>query len=306
MPQTSAAVLQASQPPSPSPESNDPLSSSTRNNTGMPLPRICTSVFALDNHDNASVRETARAQIDAYGSTRFLFQSVISIERRNDVFHLKTTEGSWMARAIIFASGITDVMLSIPGVQELWNQGMIHHCIYCHGYECRNGVLGALGASPATVHNLVGSTVQNKSITLLTNAAPPDDKLRERMVRLKVRIIEDPINSMNKDEDIIRVDFENGKAERVDALLHTPDSRISNESLLTLLGAMVHKIMLGQVAIKTSDMFGRTAVPGVYVSGDLAGLTRAIPYAMFTGGVAVAELHADLVEKDLEDKVEKH
>lgn len=197
------------------------------------------------------------------------------------------------------------MMPSIPGVQELWNQGTIHPCIYYHGYERRDGVLGALGVSPVIVHNLLGSTTLNKSIIFLTNAVPLDDKLRDRMVRLKIRIIEDPIKSMSKDEDAVRVDFENGKVQRIDALLPTPDSRISNESLLTSLGITVNNIMPGQVAIKIVDLFGRTAVPGVYVSGDLACLTRAIPYATFTGGVAAAGLHADLVEEQLEHKTEE-
>ena len=54
---------------------------------------------------------------------------------------------------------------------------------------------------------------------------------------------------------------------------------------MTSLEVEVHTVMLGQVAVKATDMFGRTATSRC---------------TMFTGAVAAAGLHWDLVNKDLE------
>lgn len=208
-----------------------------------------------------------------------------------------------MARAVTFASGVIDILPSISEMQKLWSQGMIHHCIYCHGYEHRDGVLGALGTSPVTIHSLLGSTTLNKSMILLTNATLLDDKLRRKLVALNVHVVEDSIKSMSKDSNRIRVELKNGKVEEIDGLLHGPDSRVANGSLLISLGVVITDIMPGHVPVKTDDLLGRTAAPGVYVSGDMAGLARAIRHAMLTGAMGAAGLNADVAGKDVEHQM---
>lgn len=53
------------------------------------------------------------------------------------------------ARKIVIATGLSDVMLDIPGFAEAWGRG-IYHCPFCHGWEVRDRPL-AVYASGDTV-----------------------------------------------------------------------------------------------------------------------------------------------------------
>ena len=45
---------------------------------------------------------------------------------------------------ILLATGVSDILLALPGFRELWGRSVLH-CPYCHGWEVRGQLLVVYG-----------------------------------------------------------------------------------------------------------------------------------------------------------------
>lgn len=48
------------------------------------------------------------------------------------------------ARRILLATGVSDILPTLPDFRELWGRGVLH-CSYCHGWEMRGQPLAVYG-----------------------------------------------------------------------------------------------------------------------------------------------------------------
>ena len=48
-----------------------------------------------------------------------------------------------LARRLLVATGLRDVLPDVPGLAEHWGRGVVH-CPYCHGWEVRDEPIGVL------------------------------------------------------------------------------------------------------------------------------------------------------------------
>lgn len=78
------------------------------------------------------------------------------------------TNDKFVAKKLIFATGIKDTMPDIKGFSECWGISIIH-CPYCHGYEHRYQNTGIIANGQKAFH--LASMVNNLSdkVTILTN-----------------------------------------------------------------------------------------------------------------------------------------
>src|SRR5689334_4196645 len=116
---------------------------------GAPRNRFAAHAHGFLGHDGidpAELLDRGRDEARAYGATIRLG----AVERVEDADHglAVTLAGgeSLSTRALVVASGLTDVLPDIPGLAELWGKGVLH-CPYCHGWEVREQRLGVLATS---------------------------------------------------------------------------------------------------------------------------------------------------------------
>lgn len=104
------------------------------------------TVLGHDGRSNAELRMLSRDQISSYKVATFVDgEEVVSIAKTPESGWGKAGKGQTVKRfeittdrdtkvtsaAIIFATGIVDVLPSIPGLKDLWDQGLVHACPYC-------------------------------------------------------------------------------------------------------------------------------------------------------------------------------
>ena len=70
---------------------------------------------------------------------------------------------------LILATGVSDDLSTIPGLQERWGISMFH-CFYCHGYEVAGRRLGALATSDRALETAMLLPDWSEDVTLFTNA----------------------------------------------------------------------------------------------------------------------------------------
>ena len=270
------------------------------------------NIFGQDGIENSQLRKQARAQIEAYKTTDFIFDTVTSVARKNENFQVVSARGaSYMARTVLLATGVRDVMPpSIQGAQQLWDLGLITHCIYCHGYERRGRSLAILPQDlpeqPEAIrfmldHSAVIARTLHRSITILTHGFDIADldtmkaRIKDQDPTLTFKIDTRRIRSMarvSEDSEAIEFTFDDGRVIQYETVMALPASKVYSPLLLSPVKAP--EPMVAHEIIKPEDASGRTKVQGVYVAGDITTPMRSIGVASLGGAMAGVAIHADL------------
>lgn len=74
------------------------------------------------------------AQAAIYGVV-FIEERVTAISSRDGQFCAVTDQGEWLAKSIILATVVRDILPSIDGIESAIKQGSVHVCTVCHAYE---------------------------------------------------------------------------------------------------------------------------------------------------------------------------
>lgn len=95
----------------------------------------------------------ARRQIERYPTIHWAKGRVTNAEGSFDDFVIEI-DGNRRERAarLILATGVTDELPDIAGLEERWGSA-VFHCPYCHGYELDQRRIGVIAASPLAIHH---------------------------------------------------------------------------------------------------------------------------------------------------------
>ena len=194
-----------------------------------------------------------RDDLKKYEDVKFERTKVFSLEKVDQGF---LVNGLVFAKKIILAHGVRDILLPIPGMQELWGK-TIFHCPYCLVYEFKNKRLGLLADEKTAEH----------MIPLLSGLSP-DVKHFEM----------GSVESFIHEGSVLKgVKLLNGEVVARDALLFKPAQEFTTD-LGIRLGC--EKTDLGFYKV---DDNGMTTLPGVYAAGDITEMRQAVLMACAAG-----------------------
>ncbi|KAK0543451.1 hypothetical protein OC861_006087 [Tilletia horrida] len=266
----------------------------------------------LDGALNSEARASTRKQVAAYGFTHFVDAKVVSIDTLGDEAtreYVLKTEGSpdlFRAKRVVLATGVRDILPSIPGLQEAWDAGMGMHCMFCHGHENANKRLVLVTPDGAGAHATSGMLTLTKDITVFTNVpagkfAQDEPKLAERFIQLKLPLLEGKASRITHDADGVTLHLVNGESHHFDGFIVSPDSEPSAHSsplfrqLKVEVKDNVHPLKPGIKLVQGLNPMGQTARdPNVSVAGDVMAVFQTVPQATVTGGTAGAGAHFSL------------
>jgi thioredoxin reductase len=191
------------------------------------------------------------------------------------------------ARRIIVATGVIDMLESIPGLAECWGTSVIH-CPYCHGYEFNDQPTGYLNNSP-TVHFFSKMLLNwTKSLTVLTNG--PAVFNLEEFNKVEVLLDERVIVELRQNEGFLQeAVFASGDTIPLKALYYHPPFRLGSESIVGFAPELTEN---GHIKV---DKEQRTSVPGVFAVGDCSTGMRSVAMSVAAGGLAGAMTNHDLI-----------
>ncbi|MFD6698597.1 MULTISPECIES: NAD(P)/FAD-dependent oxidoreductase [unclassified Microbacterium] len=250
--------------------------------------------LSRDGFPPSRLLEIGREEIASYGVRLIPHPVVSAAGDAEDGFVLTTEEGSEIsARRIILAAGVEDVLPDIPGARESWGRFLLH-CPYCHGYEVGDRALGVLGGVPGAVRHALLVRQWSPDLTFFTNGSvlteEDEHQLRARDIRMQDgRVAELLVDG----ERFGGVRLDSGDVVPVDALFLRPDSRPRTE-LVVALGGAVDGAGFAHV-----DASGRTAVPGVWVTGNLVDPRAQVITAAGHANAVAMDVNADLVDEDV-------
>ena len=262
----------------------------------LPRNRFADVTHGMLGHDGrspADIRALGREQLLSYPTASVIESRVESIGGSLDAFHLSLSGGEKVtARRIVLASGVTDTLPPIEGLEAGWGHSVIH-CPYCHGYEYAGRRLGVLATSPMAVHQAILVPDWSDDVTLFANGVDLTDDDRAALARRGVRIVDPEVTSVAlRGTEIESVTLSDGVSMPVDALFIAPRTAPTG-TLHIDLGCRLADGPMGPY-IEVDDRRA-TSAPGVCAAGDAARPMAAAALAASDGTMAGAMTHMSLL-----------
>lgn len=246
-----------------------------------------------DGEKPAVIADKARAQVLKYDTVKFLNDFAVGGHKNENGFEVITQKGhTFIARKLIFATGIKDSMPDIKGFAECWGISVVH-CPYCHGYELRGVKTGIFANGERAFH--IASLVNNltEDISILTSGAA--DFTAEQMAKLeknRVRIIETKVVEIEHDHGYIRnVIFNDGTKIELKALYAAIPFTQHSDIPITLGCELTEQ---GYIKI---DGFQKTTIDGVFACGDNSAMMRSVANSVYSGNLTGAMVNRVLTEE---------
>ena len=276
---------------------------------GEPRNAPASGVHGFLTRDGISPSELlrmGRGEVRGYGA-RVLDGRVASAESGDGGFTVTLEDGTRVgARRLLVTTGLVDELPDVAGVRERWGRDVLH-CPYCHGWEVRDQPVGVLASGPVAVHQALLFRQLTDDLTLFLHTAPrPTDEEAEQLAALGIAVVEGEVASLEVHEDrLTGVRMGNGEVIPRSAVVVGPRF-FARAGMLAGLGleTTAHPSGIGEYV--EADAVGLTAVPGVWVTGNVTDPTAQVLASANAGVMAGAAINADLIAEDTREAVAAH
>jgi thioredoxin reductase len=261
---------------------------------GLPSNRMTPHSHNFLTHDGdtpAEIARIARRQLEAYASVESVSDVAVYVERTPSGFRVETMCGNmYAASKLVFATGITDIMMNIDGFKECWGKSVLH-CPYCHGYEVRHQRTGVLANGTAGFEYALLVSNWTSSLMLYTNGVSTltSEQLRECDAR-GFSVVETAIKRIeHTDGQVHALTFDDGA--RVDVDVIYAKCTFEQHCLIPAMLGCEHSPD-GYINV---DAQQQTSVDGIYACGDNTSPMRTVANAVAAGTATGMHVNKGLV-----------
>jgi thioredoxin reductase len=260
--------------------------------------------LSRDGTPPSELYAAGRAEVRRYGG-QVETGRVTALARDGERFGVRigaqAGERTLAARRLLVATGVRDVLPDVPGLAARWGIDVLH-CPYCHGWEVRGRRIGILSTGPAAVHQALLFQQLSPHVTLLRHTGPaPEADQRKQLGALGVAIAEGEVERIEAGASGLTGVVLAGRGRlALDAVVVAPRLE-ARAGLLEPLGLEPAEILMGEHQVGTrieADRTGATAVPGVWVAGNLTDPMAQVMAVAAAGLTAGAAINLDLVLDD--------
>ena len=239
-----------------------------------------------------------RQEVSRYGGS-ILRGAVDSVATRDDGSFAVTVAGGRVeiARALLVATGLTDELPHIPGLDDWWGT-RVHHCPYCHGYEVLNQTIVVIGGSQKDMSLKQAALLRRYSehVSLVTNGMEITTTERSRLAAFGIHVIDGSVSRIvGPTGSLDAVVLTDGTSISCDAVFIAPRQH-PNDGVLRSLGCEVDPAT-GFVA---ANGFGQTSVAGVWAAGNVVTPTAQVITAAGAASASAIAINGWLLNKDLD------
>jgi len=248
----------------------------------------------------AELYAIGRQEVAGYGG-EFATGTVTAV-RRDDLFTVELADGTtYQGRRLLVTSGLTDVLPDVRGLEERWGRDVVH-CPYCHGWEVRDQAIGILATSGMATFQALLFRQLSDDVTLFLHTAPePTDEQWEQLAARGISVVQGKVEQLEVENDkLTGVQLEGGRVIPRQALAVQTSLRARADFLADLgLETVVQEVnglVMGTVV--AADPTGATAVPGVFVAGNVTDPKATVLPAAAAGLAAGGGINADLIDEE--------
>jgi thioredoxin reductase (NADPH) len=250
----------------------------TSHGTEMPLGGVITTTNIVENYPGfikltgEELAENIKKHAQSYELAKIVEEKVEKIEKKDDIFLVKTNNNEYETKTILFATGTKWRKLDVPGSKEFENRG-VAYCALCDGPLYRNKITAIIGGSDSAAKDALVLAEHAKKVYIIYRK----EKIRAEPVNMKriesnkkIEIINNTnVVEVKGDKSVKSVildkEYYGSKELALDgvfvAIGHIPLTDLAKE-----LGVKINQ--KGEIIIdhKTSE----TNIAGIYAAGDVA------------------------------------
>jgi thioredoxin reductase (NADPH) len=250
-----------------------------------------------------------RAEVASYGGT-VVSGNVVEVGRKDGGFAIVLGNGTTVAaRRLLVATGLVDELPEVSGIAERCGRDVLH-CPYCHGWEVRDQPIGILATGPTAVHQAMLFRQLSDDVVFFRHTGPelPAEEV-EQLTARGVRIVDGEVAAVEVTEDrLTAVRLASGEVVPRSALVVAPRFT-ARAGILADLGVEAAPVEMNGHDVGSSvaaDPTGATAVPGVWVAGNVSDMSAQVVVSAAAGLRAGAMINADLVAEETRLAVARH
>ncbi|MFN7149400.1 MAG: FAD-dependent oxidoreductase [Microthrixaceae bacterium] len=242
-----------------------------------------------------------REEVRSYGG-EVLTGRALDVQRRPDGrFCVELAGGTRViARKLIAATGLVDVLPQIDGLAEHWGRDVIH-CPFCHGYEVRDRRLVQILTHPMGLHPALLFNHLSAQLDIVVHGDIDPDAAEVTALRSAgVEFHHSAARRVVADEagHVVAVELEDGTRLDADAVVVGTRFEVRVEPFASLgLATVEHASGLGNVV--ETDATGATSVPGLYAAGNVTDPSQQVLGAAANGSWAGAMVCSVLAHEEL-------
>lgn len=260
-----------------------------------PRNRLAPHMHGLLSRDGMSpleLLEHGRADAVKYG-VELVRGTVDAIERTDGGF-LVHGPRRVVARRVIVATGLVDVLPDIPGVEALWGTAAVV-CPYCDGWEVRDQALGVIATSPMSRNqaHLLRQWTPELTVFGAAEAGIPEAELE--ILSTRGVALAPPALEVRGELGRVQVLTEYGTVEVARVFVGARPR--PSDALLIALGCETTETPAGTFV--RTDASGQTSVDGVWAVGNVADAKALVPIALGAGTAAATQVNISLLEEEI-------
>jgi thioredoxin reductase/SAM-dependent methyltransferase len=262
------------------------------------------SFLSRDGMPPAELTAAGRAEVRSYGG-EIISATVSSVARTDDDrFRLEIPGGhSIVARRVIAATGIRDVLPDIEGIAEHWG-GDVIHCPFCHGFEVRDRAIVHIVTHPMGLHPApLFRQLTDRLTVVLHGDVPADTAELDALRAAGVDVRSSPVRRLVTADGTPRgpvtaVELADGSRIDADAVAIGPEYRARVEAFVALgLQTSPHPSGLGDFV--PTDPTGATDIPGLYAAGNITDPSQQVLQAAANGSRVGGMVSFSLADEDV-------
>ena len=230
---------------------------------------LVENYLGLDKTPGVELVNKFRAHVENYGAIIAEGRTAVSIERKQDLFIVKTDTGEeFRGRAVIIATGTRRRKLGLPKEEELTGRG-ISYCTTCDAPFFKDKVVGVVGGGDSAITGAVQLADVAKKVYVFVRskirAEPINmDALKPYIENGRVEIIMPvTVQELLGNERLEGVRLSNGQELRLDGLF-IEIGGVPNTDFLKCLGVELDNV--GHIIV---DKEMRSSMPGIFAAGDV-------------------------------------
>lgn len=265
--------------------------------SGMPCNRQTPhshNFLTQDGEEPAAIRGKALAQVLQYSTVTVLNGVAVAGRSVEKGLAISTADGeTFVARKIIIASGVKDLMPAIEGFSACWGISVLH-CPYCHGYEVKGVKTGILANGDLSFHYVRLIRNWTKDLTVFTNGTSALTTAQmNAFTRHNIPVIEKEIAYLQHENGYVRqLLFKDHSAFELRAVYARPQFE-QHSNIPAMLGCQFTE--QGHISV---DAFQKTTVNHVFACGDTTTPMRSVASAVATGNFAGVVANNEMTEEE--------
>lgn len=235
-----------------------------------------------DGEEPVEIAAQAIQQVKRYKTIEFFKGLATECRKTKNGFEVFVESGEmFIAKKLIFATGIRDLLPNIPGIEACWGISVLH-CPYCHGYEVRNQKTGIIGNGEAgfDLARLISNWTND--LTLFTNG--PSALTADQTGQLKIHNIE------VVEKKLAALEHINGQ---VKCILFKDNTKLPVHAIYAPVPFDQHCRIPESLGCELTDegyikidLLQETSIKGVFACGDNASRMRTLASAVAMGTTA--------------------